>query len=926
MTPPSCAPRVLLLGLGGASPLATLLGRANAAVTVEPDVARLGPALDRSEIVILAVETMSTRAGALGILEARLDGYLRAGGRVVFSAPVVSAFEFGRTVWPHLVPAVPWRESSRMWNRGREIMHDGRFPCEHRLVARKSAHPAIAGIAALPSFHEGERGTMYSALHLDRWKPKPSTDIVLETDRGDPALSFGRWGAGAVMFILCDWHDDGGARFAAWPEAPAFLRKSFRYLCSGIPLAEPDPGVKPLELARRPLRTWQAPALPPNECRWRDAIARSDTFLLSDNQVTVGHDADGEATRLPDFAYPANEAAEPGIGPVKFYAPITYLACGLGITIHDSAGRVLAPRLVSHRWTGSMTESVFACGAGRLTRRLCVEGGTVLLHLDATEAPGGLRFLLRGGSLHSAVPVGADGASFVALLEHGICLSVAASCPLDWSVAHSPLQYSAAVAAAPRLTFAVTLAPTPAEAWAGARKVRGFAAALAAAERRWDSFFRDQVPRLCCEDLDMERIYYSAFAAWFLNLYDIPYAPWTGRYSCPSKMHFDPLWEQDTPPAVALARWLHDKSPAAEHTLMAYDAGCALNANATPEPLPAPHPHTCGEVHQFAFAFALLDEVMSDPSFRRRAIDALLRDEAREVDTEFDEGRGLYVLRNCLGMDDSPRWDLAMSSGRAEWFRPFDHGLLAPDLNAFIAFRALTLARLLDCEGRADEAAVHARRAAALRERIVESLWSEEAHAFVDRIQRTGRASSVLSPYALLPLLLAPDAPARKWTRIACTLGESVRDPAKFGAAFPLPTVQRSHPDYAPDSYWRGAQWGRSNWLALRSLEAGGQHDAVALVLRRQLALLKLGGVDIRETFNPESGEKRRCRLFTEGLGCFVDQWLHHHAGLRFAAGAVLQDRRAALAPDLRFVFGPFRHGGRVHVVTNGGVATQPPP
>ena len=170
---------------------------------------------------------------------------------------------------------------------------------------------------------------------------------------------------------------------------------------------------------------------------------------------------------------------------------------------------------------------------------------------------------------------------------------------------------------------------------------------------------------------------------------------------------------------------------------------------------------------------------------------------------------------------------------------------------------------------------------------------------------------------ALLPLLFSTRNTPAEWTEGEAEFAARVSDPMRFGTPFPLPTVQRSHPAYDPASYWRGAQWGRSNWFALRCLSAVGAHDAIRGVMRRQLDLLGQGGVDVRETFDPETGGKHRCRMFTEGLGCFIDQLFTHHVGLRFHTGDISLDRRAAAHPDVRFVFGPFRYRGRTYRVTN---------
>lgn len=102
----------------------------------------------------------------------------------------------------------------------------------------------------------------------------------------------------------------------------------------------------------------------------------------------------------------------------------------------------------------------------------------------------------------------------------------------------------------------------------------------------------------------------------------------------------------------------------------------------------------------------------------------------------------------------------------------------------------------------------------------------------------------------LAPLIL-PDLP----TRQADALVVEARS-ARFGVARrmdrPLPSYDRTAPDFEPLRYWRGPSWLNVGWLVRRGLLAHG-HPELAAGLRQSMIGL-VAGAGCHEYFHPDTG------------------------------------------------------------------------
>jgi len=144
----------------------------------------------------------------------------------------------------------------------------------------------------------------------------------------------------------------------------------------------------------------------------------------------------------------------------------------------------------------------------------------------------------------------------------------------------------------------------------------------------------------------------------------------------------------------------------------------------------------------------------------------------------------------------------------------------------------------------------HRARAAQITEALVRRLYDPATGTFQPRDVRAGRLLGARTVLGLTPLIL-PDLP----TRQADTLVVEARS-ARFGVAArmdrPLPSHDRTAPDFEPLRYWRGPSWLNIGWLVRRGLLAHG-HPELAAGLRRSMIGL-VAGAGCHEYFHPDTG------------------------------------------------------------------------
>ncbi len=900
-------PLLCITAASGPRPDFGFLAAHGYAVTHLPDTtADLGKRLADHAIVIAACETRGTQHARFWWMERELFAFVRGGGRLLFTAPCYGAWSQVWSAFPALVPVTPLMRSACAenfsdrfrWDRGWER------PLRSPLVP-EPGHPVCAGLRDWPEAYQGAKPGSYNAYDYDRWTPKPHTDVALRTLDGDVALAFMPFGAGRTAFLLADLHDDGGASWASWADSERFWAALLRHLDT------------------KPLRLELAPAAGPalgDSAAWVRALTRGDWTMLADNQLALNVSAT-PYTREP-AAYsdgwfrPVDE--EPGIGHAKFYPPATQFDCALSAD-PVVGGRVVPLAVVpgSRIWRPHLLTQRFrsADGALELEKRTAIADDVVcaelrLVHGDVDA------WRLRGWNRHHGFLEGDASGRLLGQVENGICFGVATGGRPHWTLLReAPLRYEAELPA-PRegvLTLLFTVAMERATVAARLDAARAAPASVFdSAFHLWDDYFRREVPAFRSEDPEIERLVYGAFLGFRINLYDIPYEPWRDPHSCPSKMHFDPHWEQDDVQAATIGKWLRDPRAIEGQLLGPFRLRLMLNKNAVHGPLDREPQGLVSELQQYSIPLRELYLFDPRPELRRELIAMLLREEAKNEEvTPVDPATGLFCTFNCLGMDDSPRWDLVSPGQKAEWFQTFERGMVTPDVNATIAHRAAFLAELLEAEGDVVRAAEFRARAERRKRLIREHTWSEAAGFFVDRVGGESGCSDVLTPMGFAPLLLGPydDAVARGVER-------ALEDENTFRTPYVLPTVARSHPKFDANSYWRGAIWPRTNWFAAEALQAAGLREAAATLTRRWLELALKDGADLRENYNPLTGAKKCAHMFTEGLAGIADLYLKNVVGFRPTLSGFDLDP-ISLTPDTpSFAFGPLRYRGHDVTIT----------
>ncbi|MFF5180475.1 hypothetical protein ACFY2Q_20815 [Micromonospora sp. NPDC000316] len=144
----------------------------------------------------------------------------------------------------------------------------------------------------------------------------------------------------------------------------------------------------------------------------------------------------------------------------------------------------------------------------------------------------------------------------------------------------------------------------------------------------------------------------------------------------------------------------------------------------------------------------------------------------------------------------------------------------------------------------------HRVRAAQITEAVVRRLYDPVTGTFQPRDVRAGRLLGARTVLGLTPLIL-PDLPARQVDALVVEARS-----ARFGVAVrmdrPLPSHDRTAPDFEPLRYWRGPSWLNIGWLVRRGLLAHG-HPELAAGLRRSMIGL-VAGAGCHEYFHPDTG------------------------------------------------------------------------
>ncbi|MFT4220529.1 MAG: hypothetical protein QM611_08440 [Microbacterium sp.] len=376
---------------------------------------------------------------------------------------------------------------------------------------------------------------------------------------------------------------------------------------------------------------------------------------------------------------------------------------------------------------------------------------------------------------------------------------------------------------------------------------------LAATMTVWDDWFA-RCPRVRHGLQEM-----TAFCWWVLgaNIVTLP-SLGDARAVAPSKIGYVGLWQWD---AYFIATGLRHGDPALAREQLelafrfatrsgqlpdvVHDGGTLASSDDLPEsdrqhllrdgsavadpdtPIPLTKPPLA------AWALRKVLEVERADEWARAQLAIIRRSQDWWFATQDADGDGMPEYRHpySSGLDDSP---------------VFDHGAptASPDLGAYLVLQDRELARFARELG-GFGAHAHEARAQRTLKRLL-AMW--DGRAF--RASVAGRATPDDAIVGLLPLLTGalPDGVAR-------LLVDAMRDPARYGTPWGLPTVAASDPAFSAERMWRGPVWVNTNTLVAEGLARSGL-AAEARALEERTVELVLHGGGPHEYFAPDTGQK----------------------------------------------------------------------
>jgi putative isomerase len=258
-------------------------------------------------------------------------------------------------------------------------------------------------------------------------------------------------------------------------------------------------------------------------------------------------------------------------------------------------------------------------------------------------------------------------------------------------------------------------------------------------------------------------------------------------------------------------------------------------------------------------------EGLGDPSILERAYPVLLdayrwwwtaRDGNGDGVLEYGSspvGDGHFVHTRLAAMDESFNDNSPVHDELA--FDTSTHTLDGADvgLNALLVHEAEMLVRIAERLGRSDEAAELRADADANAARIREHLWDEERGIFANR-RWDGAFVRSLSPMSFAPMLAGVATPEQAERMVR----EWLRNPARFGGAFPVAGTPHEDPASLDNEYWRGRVWPPLNYVVYRGLRRYGFDEDAASLARAGDEMFRRSWEDGRrsfENFNQRTGE-----------------------------------------------------------------------
>ncbi len=180
------------------------------------------------------------------------------------------------------------------------------------------------------------------------------------------------------------------------------------------------------------------------------------------------------------------------------------------------------------------------------------------------------------------------------------------------------------------------------------------------------------------------------------------------------------------------------------------------------------------------------------------------------------------------GLDDSPMYNNVD-------FDTIHHVLPLHDvgLNSLYINDCKLLAKMAAELGKEDERKELLQRASAL-DKALKTCWSPSKKTFLNRNANTGEFSEVITPTLLYPMLSGTASPAQAGEMV----NQILLNPDLLGGEFMIPSLNRNHPEFNKQRYWKGSIWPPLNFLVYLSLKQAGQKDAMKILANKSKSLL----------------------------------------------------------------------------------------
>jgi len=323
----------------------------------------------------------------------------------------------------------------------------------------------------------------------------------------------------------------------------------------------------------------------------------------------------------------------------------------------------------------------------------------------------------------------------------------------------------------------------------------------------------------------------------------LPWSPWRGI--TPSRVGFRGVWNWDTAfHAVGVSHW--DAALAKEQIDMFLDL--QLPSGLLPDVVfeDGRVVDTFGKPPVMPWAAMVVDRRSPDDEFLRRSYPRFVLNEAHWRENRGGDKHGLFNYDSAHADPETRLKEAKYESGWDNAVR-WDGGLyeLWPvDLNCFMVTLYQALAYMARRLHLPDDAKRWDKAGEELAARIEQTLWSQEAEAYLDYDFGKGAFVDALSPASFMPLFVGTA--GREHAAAMARASKRMRPG--------WPTVAYDHPQFDPKGYWRGRTWLNVAYFALKGLKDYGFDEIADAGRETLLGWVRGEPADIHENYHPETG------------------------------------------------------------------------